>query len=135
MRRFRITVEGTAYEVTVEELDAGASALPAPSAGGPTRDVRPAVVAGPAAAPSAPRAAQADARAASPGDVVSPLAGTIVAVAAKVGDRVEAGQSLLTLEAMKMQTSVAAPRAGTVAVVAVAAGTAVQEGQILLTLA
>ncbi|WP_029010250.1 biotin/lipoyl-containing protein [Azospirillum halopraeferens] len=128
MRRFRITVEGTPYEVTVEELDAPARSDVAAAVSAPVAPP-PAPARAPAPAPAAAGAAPAG-----PGAVVSPLAGTIIAVAAKAGDRVEAGQSLLTLEAMKMQTSVVAPRAGTVAAVAVAAGATVQEGQVLLTI-
>jgi len=128
MRRFRITVEGVAYEVSVEELDAPAAAAsqapyPVASAAPATGDhARP---------PAAPRV---EARPAAPGDVVSPLAGVVVSVAVSVGAQVESGQPLLILEAMKMQTAVSAPRAGTVAAIAVAAGASVQEGQILMTL-
>lgn len=127
MRRFRITVDGVAYEVSVEELDTAAEPLPPPDSG-PARVV-------PASAPvQATKPPPAAAPAVSPGDVASPLAGVVVSVAVTAGDRVEAGQPLLMLEAMKMQTTVAAPRSGTVAAVAVAAGAAVQEGQRLLTL-
>ena len=129
MRRFRITVEGVAYEVSVEELDA-------PAAAEPSRAPYPVTSAAPATGehhrpPPAPRV---EARPAAPGDVVSPLAGVVISVAVAVGGRVEAGQPLLVLEAMKMQTSVAAPRAGTVAAIAIAAGASVQEGQVLMTL-
>lgn len=129
MKRYRITVEGVAYEVTVEELDAPAAA-PQPPAPYPVSSAAPAT--GEHLRP--PKAAQVEARPAAPGDVVSPLAGVVVSVAVSVGGRVEAGQPLLVLEAMKMQTTVSAPRAGTVEAIAVAAGAPVQEGQVLMTL-
>jgi len=133
MKRYRITVEGVAYEVTVEELDSPAAA---PAAAEPARAPYPVSSAAPATGEHVrpPRAAQVEARPATPGDVVSPLAGVIVSVGVTVGGRVEAGQPLLVLEAMKMQTTVSAPHSGTVEAIAVSAGAAVQEGQVLMTL-
>ncbi|MCA1974246.1 MAG: acetyl-CoA carboxylase biotin carboxyl carrier protein subunit, partial [Caenispirillum sp.] len=69
-----------------------------------------------------------------PGDVVSPLAGTVQTAAVAVGAAVTEGQPLVTLEAMKMLTSVPAPRPGTVTEIRVQPGTAVQEGQVLVVL-
>ncbi|HEY0833515.1 MAG TPA: biotin/lipoyl-containing protein [Azospirillum sp.] len=132
MRRFRITVEGVAYDVSVEELD-GPAAEPAPAA-------YPAPYPVGSAAPATgehlrpPAAARLDARPATPGDVVSPLAGVVVSVGVAAGGRVEAGQPLLVLEAMKMQTTISAPHSGTVAAIAVTAGASVQEGQVLMSL-
>ncbi|NYZ17950.1 biotin/lipoyl-binding protein [Azospirillum sp. RWY-5-1] len=123
MRRFRITVEGVAYEVSVEELDATTEPLV------PVRPQPPTAPLATAPASPAPAAPASDV-----GAIASPLAGVVVSVAVTVGDRVEAGQPLLVLEAMKMQTTLSAPRSGTVAVITVAAGAAVQEGQSLLTL-
>ena len=69
-----------------------------------------------------------------PIEIAATLPGLVVAVAVAEGDSVEAGQSLLTIEAMKMQNEVRAPRAGRVAAIAVAAGTAVATGALLLRL-
>ncbi|MFP4361519.1 MAG: biotin/lipoyl-containing protein, partial [Alphaproteobacteria bacterium] len=66
--------------------------------------------------------------------VVSPLAGTVVEVHVKAGDPVTQGQPVVTLEAMKMNTSVTASRSGTVKNVAVQAGESVAEGQLLLSI-
>lgn len=126
MRRFRITVDGTAYEVEVEELDAVSPPPSLPASVPPPAAVR--LSAAPPPAPVAPAGAPAA------GDVVSPLAGVVVSVSVTVGGQVEAGQPVLVLEAMKMQTAVAAPRSGTVAAIAIGAGAAVQEGQVLITL-
>ena len=52
----------------------------------------------------------------------------------KPGDTVAEGQTLLVLEAMKMENNVDAPRAGKVSTVAVQAGDAIMEGDVLLTI-
>lgn len=121
-RRLRITVDGKAYVVTVEELDAGPLAPPPAVVLGAT--VPPAVAAAPvAAAPAAAHGA---------GDVVAPLGGTVQSVLVTVGQRVAEGEKLAVLEAMKMNTQISAPRAGQVARVEVRAGQVVETGQLLL---
>jgi biotin carboxyl carrier protein len=62
----------------------------------------------------------------------TPIPGRIVSIAVAVGDAIESGQSLLVVEAMKMQNEVRAPRAGTVSRVDVAPGQAVDAGNLLL---
>jgi biotin carboxyl carrier protein len=62
------------------------------------------------------------------------IPGRITAVAVTAGDTVELGQTLLAVEAMKMQNELRAPRAGTVARVAAAAGTTVELGDLLVLL-
>ncbi|MFV0358788.1 DUF2118 domain-containing protein, partial [Tropicimonas sp.] len=76
----------------------------------------------------------APAAAAGAGAVPSPLAGTVVSVDVSVGQKVAAGDTLLVLEAMKMNTSISAPQEGTVAAVNVTPGATVTEGQVLVTL-
>ncbi len=71
---------------------------------------------------------------AGPITVKATLPGLIVAIAVAVGDDVEQGASLLTIEAMKMQNEVRAPRPGRVVEIAVAAGVAVATGAPLLRL-
>ena len=63
------------------------------------------------------------------------IPGRVVSVAVASGDIVEAGQQLLTVEAMKMQNELRAPRAGTVERVAVGQGATVDRGDVLLVLA
>jgi len=126
MERLRITVDGKAYEVVVEKIDAGTSAAPAPAPA-----VRPA--AAPAAAP-APAPAAAPVTAAQ-GDMVSPLAGIVQAIEVGVGVQVNEGDLVITLEAMKMYTPVNATSSGTIKAVHVKVGDAVEEGQPLFTIA
>ena len=109
MKNLRITVNGNAYDVQVEEL--GGSSAPAP-----------------AAKPAAPAGAQ--------GSVVvkAPMPGTVVNVVVSAGQAVKAGDDLVFIEAMKMETPVKAPQDGTVATVDVAKGESVDSGKVLVTL-
>lgn len=123
MKKLKITVDGKAYEVTVEILDEGRShsqaSLP------------------PSAAPTAvppPAAPQATPQALTAGDLPSPIAGKVVSVDVQPGQQVEPGTTLVTIESMKMNTFVSAPSAGKVEAIAVKVGDSVQEGQPLLTL-
>ena len=70
-----------------------------------------------------------------PSHVPAPMPGLVVAVSAKQGDRVEKGDRLLSIEAMKMETGVFADRDGVVEEVLVAAGTQVETKQLLMVVA
>jgi biotin carboxyl carrier protein len=69
-----------------------------------------------------------------PAPLVAPMPGMIVRVAVQVGDVVQAGQSLVVMEAMKMENELRAASAGTVKAVLAQAGTAVEKGAVLLEL-
>ncbi len=64
--------------------------------------------------------------------VIAPMPGRIVRLLVQAGDRVEAQQGLIVMEAMKMQNELKAPKAGTVARISVAAGATVQASEVLL---
>jgi biotin carboxyl carrier protein len=64
--------------------------------------------------------------------VTAPLPGVIISIDVKAGDVVKRGQSLLTLEAMKMKNAIRSTREGTIAEVHVANGDQVQHGQLLV---
>ena len=81
-------------------------------------------------APAAPTTASVEGMSANA--VVAPLAGSVFKILVNEGDEIEAGQVLLILEAMKMETEITAPNAGTVAHIGVAVGDAVQGGQPLV---
>ena len=117
-KKYNVNVNGTRYEVTVEEVVGGA----APVAAAPAPVAAPA----PAAAP-APVAAPAGAGE----SVSSPMPGTILSVNVNVGDTVAEGQVLMILEAMKMENEIMAPKAGTITSVAVQKGATVESGTLL----
>lgn len=125
IRTFRIVLDGVAHEVEVEELNVGASA-PAAVAAAPTRPA-------PAAAPVA-AAAPAARPAAASGSIAAPLQGTILAINVTPGQSVKAGETLLLIEAMKMENEVVAPADGVVASIAVNKGDTVNAGDPLLAL-
>ncbi len=133
--KLRISVRGESYEVDVEVLDPGeaflgSSALP---------DVRTLRPAAPAPEPVVP--ARAAAQPAAPvargggNELLSPVAGTIVEVCCAVGDEVKAGQTLLVIEAMKMNTDIKASAAAKIASISAKSGVAVREGEPLITFA
>ena len=123
-------VAGTHDTTTVEAGDVLAALAAPPEE---TKDVllvsgKPVRLWNPAMAASA---AAATHEAGSSGDLVAPMQGTILKVLVSAGDRVEAGQSLIVLEAMKMENSITAPLAGTVVEVNVRAGETAGAGQLL----
>lgn len=124
MKKLKITVDGKVYDVVVEFLDEP-DGQQTPVAAAPRAA---SVVAAPTSTAPAPGAG---AGATGPGAIVSPLAGRVVSVDCAVGSKVEPGQTILTLEAMKMNTLIHADHAGTVSKILVAAGDAVEEGQTL----
>ena len=122
MKSYTITVNGVAYDVTVEE-GAGNGAAPAPA---------------PKAAPKAdPKAAPAPAAPAAPAggiEVKASVPGKVCKIEANVGQVVKPGDPIVVLEAMKMEIPVVAPQDGTVASINVAVGDAVENGDILATM-
>ena len=114
MRKFLVNVNGTSYEVEVEELkgDVKPAAIPAPAAPQPVH--------------AAPGAAEI---------ISAPMPGTIVGVNVKVGDSFKRGQVLLVLEAMKMENEIMAPRDGKIGAVSAAKGASVKTGDTLCTIA
>lgn len=121
MKNYRITVNGVAYDVAVEEL--GESAAPAAAA--PV-----------AAAPKAPakKAAPKATGAAGAVKINAPMPGKIVAVKANAGTAVKKGDVVVVLEAMKMENEICAPQDGTIASIECGAGDQVEGGAVLATM-
>lgn len=117
--KLTVTVNGTAYDVEVEVEPEPAPSLTA---------VTPAAVRSSMPAPPTHVRAPAEEQKV----LRATIAGTVTKVLVADGEAVEAGQTLLVLEAMKMESEVTAPAAGTVAVVAVGEGQAVAGGQVLI---
>lgn len=119
MKNLRITVNGTSYDVQVEELSAGAT----PVATAPA----PAPVATPAPAP-----AQATAGSGEP--VKAPMPGVVLDIKVSVGQAVKHGDCLIILEAMKMENEIFCPVDGTVESITATKGQNVNSGDVLITI-
>ena len=113
MKAYKVTVNGTAYEITLEAIDAAdVKAAPAPAAA-------------PAPVAAAPAGGES---------VNAPMPGNILDIKVANGAAVKKGDVLIILEAMKMENEIVAPCDGTVNVV-VTKGAAVETGAVLCTIA
>lgn len=126
-RTFKITVNGTEYDVAVEELTDGATQI--------MPRYTPAAVATASAAPVAAPAVAKAAPVAGSGDQVAQMGGVVTQILVKPGQSVAEGDKIAELEAMKMKVPVTATCSGTVSAIHVAVGDAVEGGQALLTIA
>ncbi len=133
--KYKVTLNNRTYEVEVEEgkamlvdeYEAYAPAAPAPVAAAP-------VAAAPAAAPAAPAAPAGAALAA--GEVVkSPMPGNILKINVSQGQKINEGDVLIVLEAMKMENEIVATKSGTVAQIVTAKGAVVETGAPLVVIA
>ena len=126
-RHFKLNVNGTNFDVVVEEVSSSYT----PVASAPAAYIPAPVVsaAAPVAAPAAPSAP------AGAGDQCAQMGGVVASIAVKEGQAVNPGDRIAELEAMKMKVPVTATCAGTVSAIHVAVGDAVEGGQALLTIA
>ena len=150
MNKYQYKVQGVDYDVEIEEVEGNLAKV---SVNGipfevelkrpinPVHAIKKPKVAAPKPATPAPAPAAAApkpaAPAAAPGagnPVKAPLPGTISSISVKVGDQVNVGDTVLVLEAMKMQNNIEAEYAGTVTSIVVNPGDSVMEGAVLLTI-
>ena len=149
MNKYQYKVQGVDYDVEIEEVEGNLAKV---SVNGipfevelkrpinPVHAIKKPKVAAPKPAAPAPAPAAAPvaaAPAAAPGagnPVKAPLPGTITSISVKVGDQVNVGDTVLVLEAMKMQNNIEAEYAGTVTSIVVNPGDSVMEGAVLLTI-
>lgn len=118
MKNLKITVNGTTYDVQVEET--GASSAPVASAPAPA---------------AAPAQAAAPAPSAGAGTKVeSPMPGTVLDIKVANGATVNEGDPVVILEAMKMENEINAPCSGTVTSICVNKGDSVDSGTVLVTI-
>ena len=125
MKKFNVTVNGTVYEVEVNEVG-GAAPAAAPKA---APAAAPAPKAAPAAAPAPKAAAPVAAGAAT---VKCPMPGKILSVAVSAGTAVKKGDLLLVLEAMKMQNEITANCNGVIRKIKVQVGQSVMKDELLV---
>ena len=121
----KVTVNGKAFEVELKEPVKATKSKPA-------KVVAPVAAAAPAAAPAP--ASKPAAVAGEGAKVTAPLPGTITEVKVAVGQTVKAGETVIILEAMKMQNNIEAENSGTVTSILVGQGDAVMEGATLITI-
>ena len=122
MKKYNVTVNGTVYEVTVEEAEGATVSAP--------------VAPAPAAAPVQTQAAAPKAAApAGAKTVVSPMPGNILKMNVKVGDTVKANDLVCILEAMKMENEIFASEGGVVKAINAPQGSSVNTGDAIITLA
>jgi glutaconyl-CoA decarboxylase len=132
MKLFRVVVNDVEYRVGIEELqeETAPAANPVPPS--------------PAAASPAPQQPQKPVAASSPqptaaegspgGAIAAPMPGTVIAISVTPGSSVIKGQTLLVLEAMKMENDIKAPTSGTIQEIKITEGASVNAGDILIVL-
>lgn len=146
MKEFAFKINGAEYKCAVEEIEAGKTKVTvngkvyeveteapkaAPVAAKPVAAPAPK----PAAAPAAPKAEAKPAAAPAAGlQVKSPLPGSIIKVLVSEGQAVKKGDTLLTLESMKMENAIMAEADGTVKQIAVTPGQNVMQDDLLIVL-
>ena len=148
MKEFTFKINGAEYKCAVEEIEAGKTNVTvngkvytveteAPKAEAPAPKAAPA----PAPKPAAPKAEAPKAEApktAAPAagglQVKSPLPGSVIKVLVSEGQAVKKGDTLLTLESMKMENAIMAEQDGTVKQIAVTPGQNVMQDDLLIVL-
>ena len=123
-RKFKVTVDGKPYAVTIEDVsEVGSNLYPSPGLRANIVTSAPAA----AAAPAAPTNV-----AAGENELPSPLSGVIVEIAVSPGMSVAKGDKVIVVEAMKMKTMISAHKSGRITSIAVADGDGVEAGQALM---
>ena len=121
-RKFIVKVGDKTFPVEVEEIQEGRE---------PVQAARPTVVEARAAQTEPVRVPEPRVEAIA-GALRAPLPGKVLSVKCKVGDRVNAGDTVLVLESMKMENAIMAPKSGRIKEVSVSEGTTVALGDILV---
>ena len=128
--KLKITIDNKVYEVEVEASEPEDAQHP------PAYYFQPSAVRVPAAAPAVPKpggGAAVDSGPVNEDKVCrSPISGIVVKISAQPGQQIQTGDTLLVLEAMKMETNITAPVSGTISKINVAQGDGVQSGQVLV---
>lgn len=124
MKRYNITVNGTSYEVIVEEVDGSSSRVPTYTA--------PVAAASTESAPKTTKTSSSTAAGAN--KVTAPMPGTILEIKVSVGQSVKKGDVICVLEAMKMENDIPAPCDGVVASVNVTKGATVAANDVIVSL-
>jgi len=130
-QKAKVNVNGIPFEVEMQGSSLSEENLPAMAAD-ETTSATPAVSSQTEQAPSAAPAAKNGPGAGTP--VKAPLPGVVTKILVKQGEAVKKGQTVLVLEAMKMENNITAESDGSVTGICVSAGDSVMEGTTLLTI-
>ena len=124
----KVNVNGIRFDVEMKQPINAASTLKKVRIEAPKPVARPAVVPAAAPADNKPMAAGTG------NPVKAPLPGTVTELKVNVGDKVNTGDVVLVLEAMKMQNNIESEYSGTITSITVKQGETVMEGAVLLTI-
>lgn len=125
MKKFNISVNGKTYEVEVEEVGGVFAPVAAVPKAAPAPKAAPKAAAPAAPKPAAPAPAGAE-------SITAPMPGKVMSIKVKQGQTVNAGDLILTLEAMKMENEIFCGDGGTVKEIRVQEGAAVNPGDVLV---
>lgn len=143
MKEYKYKINGTDYTVAVGDINDGfaevsvngcAYKVEVPQKATAVKVQTPKAAPAPRTATGQPVIAKPAAKSGGSFAVKAPLPGTILSIAVSVGDTVKASDTVLTLEAMKMENAIKAEKDGTVASIDVKKGDAVMEGDTLITI-
>lgn len=112
MKKYKVNVNGTNYEIVLEVINENEISMPTPTA-------------------TTPIAQSLPSTSASSEKIISPMPGNILSVNVSAGDTIKKGDVLMILEAMKMENEIMASRDGKVTSVAITKGTHVESGTLL----
>lgn len=129
MKKYKITVNGQTYEVEVEEIG-GTVSQTAPAQAEPTPTAS--EIKQPKPQPK-PEAKPKTSETAGKNKITAPMPGTIMSIKKKLGDKIQKGDVIMILEAMKMENEIVAPEGGTITSIDTSEGASVNTGDILAT--
>jgi glutaconyl-CoA/methylmalonyl-CoA decarboxylase subunit gamma len=139
MKKFKVTVDGQTFDVSVEEISEEKNLQSVSSAAYAEKEAKPALpvekkpVSGKSPQKSADKQAKPVSSGGSGGTAVpAPMPGSIIDILVQVGDTISDGKVLVILEAMKMENEVTSPQAGTILEVLVKKGDTVNSGDPLV---
>jgi biotin carboxyl carrier protein len=134
MRKFRVVVNNSEYKVEIEEIKEEGTIRPVSQVSAPAAPPRPAVSSPSPTREEPPASAAPQQSSGGTGAIVAPMPGTVLRIDVEIGDSVTKGQTILVLEAMKMENEIQAPADGTIKELNASQGVSVNAGDLLVVL-